>query len=112
MIVGHYQGDLSPSPNFTWAELNQNRNSHHACAVHLLIPNVRCRACAVNLMICVSLMPGYMDQPVYGSAMPGYLDPPVNESARAGYLDHPVYGSAKSGYLDHPVYGGAKASFS
>lgn len=27
VIVGHYQGDLSPSPNFTWAELNVNRYS-------------------------------------------------------------------------------------
>jgi hypothetical protein len=28
VIVGHYKGDQSPSPNFTWAELNQNRNNH------------------------------------------------------------------------------------
>jgi hypothetical protein len=25
VIVGHYKGDQSPSPNFTWDELNVNR---------------------------------------------------------------------------------------
>ncbi len=35
--MGHYKGDQSPSPNFTWAELNQNRYNHVSFSINKTI---------------------------------------------------------------------------